>query len=71
MDKDSEKNIGFVAAKADGTSLTNVLQVNKKYSSTSEAIDPKIQWLCNNTLDERYNFMIVYSNLYGGNDWTL
>lgn len=71
MDKDSEKNIGFVAAKADGTSLTNVLQVNKKYSSTSEAIDPKIQWLCNNTLDERYNFMIVYSNLYGGNDWDI
>ncbi|NLL27397.1 MAG: T9SS type A sorting domain-containing protein [Bacteroidales bacterium] len=70
MDKDSEENIGFIRAIADGEAVKNVLQVNKKYSATDKTKQPKIQWLCNNTLDELNNFMIVYSSLKG-EDWDL
>lgn len=71
MDKESEKNIGFIAGRADGLNSTTALQVNKKYSSSHKTKQPKIQWLCNNTLAEPYNFMIVYSNYYNDNDWDI
>ncbi|HNY63473.1 MAG TPA: T9SS type A sorting domain-containing protein [Bacteroidales bacterium] len=71
MDKESEKNIGFIAGRADGLNSTTALQVNKKHSSTEKTKQPKIQWLCNNTLNEPYNFMIVYSNYYNNIDWDI
>lgn len=72
MDRESEKNIGFIAAQADGSNNTTALQVNKLYSTVFETKQPAIQWLCNNTLDEPFNFMIAYSsfyNDYGEEDW--
>ena len=71
MDKESEENIGFIAAVADGDYATDALQVNKKFSATDKTMQPKIQWLCNNELDELYNFMIVYSNYTEGVDWDI
>ncbi|MGI5820911.1 MAG: T9SS type A sorting domain-containing protein [Bacteroidales bacterium] len=72
MDRESEKNIGFIASRADGLNSTTALQVNKLYSTVFETKQPAIQWLCNNTLNEPYNFMIIYSsfyNDYGEEDW--
>ena len=71
MDKESEENIGFIAAVADGNFATDALQVNKKFSATDKTMQPKIQWLCNNELDELYNFIIVYSNYTEGVDWDI
>jgi len=72
MDRESEKNIGFIASRADGLNSTTALQVNKLYSTVFETKQPAIQWLCNNTLDEPFNFVIAYSsfyNDYGEEDW--
>ena len=71
MDKESEENIGFVAAMANGNSTTDFLRVNKKTQNNNKTKQPKIQWLCNNAIDEPYNFMIAYSDLYNGNDWDI
>ncbi|MDD3738689.1 MAG: T9SS type A sorting domain-containing protein [Lentimicrobiaceae bacterium] len=73
MDKETSGlgNIGFQTFVADGYTVSDVLQVNKKYSSYVTAKEPKIQWLCNNTLNEPYNFMIAYSNYWNSNDWDI
>ena len=49
MDRESEKNIGFIASRADGLNSTTALQVNKLYSTVFETKLPAMQWLCNNT----------------------
>ncbi len=70
MDKDAygEGNIGFIASSANGESTTEVLQVNTICSSEARCRQPKIQWLCNNTLDEPHNFMIAYTDIYNDYD---
>ncbi|MDD3738690.1 MAG: T9SS type A sorting domain-containing protein [Lentimicrobiaceae bacterium] len=71
MDIHTENNIGFIAGYAYGGDMTDVLQVNKKYSTTFSSYEPKIQWLCNNTLDELNNFMIAYTCQYSSIDWDI
>lgn len=72
MDKGAGKgNIGFIASWANGDFSTDALKVNNKYSSEIRCIHPKIQWLCNNTLDEPYNFMIAYTDIYSNDDYDI
>ncbi len=73
MDKDvsGKGNIGFIASVANGGSTTEVLQVNKKLSNLPRCKQPKIQWLCNNTLDEPHNFMIAYTDIYSNDDYDI
>lgn len=71
MDKGGEDNIGFIGATADANYFTGVLQVNKKFSATNPTKQPKIQWLCNNTIAEPYNFLIVYSNFCDAGEWDI
>ncbi len=72
MDKGAGKgNIGFIASSANGDFSTDALKVNNKYSSEVRCIHPKIQWLCNNTLDEPYNFMIAYTDIYSNDDYDI
>lgn len=73
MDKDSygRGNIGFIASSANGGYSTEVLQVNKKLSNDPRCKQPKIQWLCNNTLDEPYNFMIAYTDIFSNDDYDI
>ena len=73
MDKDvsGKGNIGFIASVANGGSTTEVLQVNKKLSDLPRCKQPKIQWLCNNTLDEPHNFMIAYTDIYNDDDYDI
>ena len=41
FEMDNKKNIGFVAARADGNKTTDFLKVNKKYSETDDASNQK------------------------------
>lgn len=58
-----ERNIGFICGAASGGTQSPMLPVSdlirEGYSDYEGCYAPKIQWLCNNALNEYFNFRIV------------